>query len=96
MDNIHHLKKKLAHLILFLERLKEHHWCNLLRKVEYKLNGDLMEEVALQELFRLFGGMGSINDIYLSDKSLNAELQNLLSEIHEIARQEYRKIITSE
>ncbi|MBI5573731.1 MAG: hypothetical protein HY919_04155 [Elusimicrobia bacterium] len=59
------LNKALDNLINFLSLANESHWAKLLSEIKNELNQPDKREEALKSLGSCFGGMGSLNDLYI-------------------------------
>lgn len=83
------LERKLRDLEKLLRKHDQMHWAKIVEGA-YKLaqNGDLH---CAEKMLGMYGGMGSINDLYLSEDDANLRLDRLLDEIYEISKRIERK-----
>ena len=78
------LERKLRDLEKLLRKHDQKHWAKIVEDA-YKLaqNGDLH---CAEKMLGIYGGMGSINDLYLSEDGANVRLNRLLDEIYVISK----------
>ena len=65
MNQRERIEEALQELLLLLERVKEKQWSTEIRKMINKPNNDLHE--MKKSLLTWFGGMGSLNDLIISN-----------------------------
>ena len=86
------LADALSRVITVLQNCGAHAWVTLLGDIRSDLRLAEKQNMALETLSRLFGGMGTLNDIYFcerngnlpdgrDEKSVNAEFEGLLDEL---------------
>lgn len=64
----HRLIKAIDELMDFLAKANQKHWVNILSEIKNDLNHPDKRDNALKTLGQYFGGMGSLNDIWFSQK----------------------------
>lgn len=83
------LEVMLRDLEQLLRKHDQMHWAKIVEDA-YQLaqNGDLH---CATKMLGMYGGMGSINDLYLSEDDANLRLDRLLDEIYVISKRIERK-----
>lgn len=89
------LASQIDRIVLLLDRVEEKHWSAWLRRDAAALRAG--DRRALQHFLSAFGGMGSLNDLYLCPenrhrispgevKAVNSELSKLIDDAWQVAR----------
>ena len=77
------LSESLTNIEEILNQQKEQHWANMIGQANSEIQNQ--DFGGVERFLSLFGGMGSLNDLVLTDSGQAGKLDSLLSIAHKLA-----------